>query len=354
MLAVFGVTLSRSIRCNFNRSVMRGLRQKRAAVVAKPGPSIKGEKRLDVVIVGSPNVGKSVLLNCMIDSKLAATSRKRHTTRSEILGVFNFENTQLAFYDTPGYVNEARALKSDLKAYSNIAADSMSRADVVLLVVDAARCRSLYYHDTFAELVKMGIENCKKELILVLNKVDLVEPKTELLDTTRILISLINGVRLDPKFQHLASLDTTTFMISAQNNDGVVDIKNYLLSLAEYKPWILGADEGVSDLSTNERVEQMILEKLLHHVHEEIPYIADIECTSIVNINMHHTRVKIDANIWVDSHRQQKILVGGSIIVQYQTYHSKKLMIYPFLLPHFFPLRQVSRDALWSRSASPQ
>jgi GTPase Era involved in 16S rRNA processing len=59
---------------------------------------------------------------------------------------------------------------------------------------------------------------------------------------------------------------------------------------------------------------------LLHHVHEEIPYIADIECTSIVNINMHHTRVKIDANIWVDSHRQQKILVGGSNIVQYQTY----------------------------------
>lgn len=314
MLAVFGMALSRSIRCDFNRAVTRGLRQKRATAVAgKPGPSTKGEKRLDVVIVGSPNVGKSVLLNCLIDSKLAATSRKRHTTRSEILGVFNFQNTQLAFYDTPGYVIGARALKSDLKAYSNIAADSMSKADVVLLVVDAARCRSIQYHDTFAELVKMGIENCKKELILVLNKVDLVEPKTELLDTTRILISLINGVRLDPKFQHLASLDTTTFMISAQNNDGVVDMKNYLLSLAECKPWILGADEGVSDLSTKERVEQMILEKLLHHVHEEIPYIADIECTSIVNINMHHTRVKIDTNIWVDSHRQQKILVGGLV-----------------------------------------
>ncbi|RYH22337.1 hypothetical protein EON65_19380 [archaeon] len=60
------------------------------------------EKRLDCVIMGTPNVGKSVLLNTLIKHKLAATSRKRHTTRGEILGAFNHRHTQLVFYDTPG------------------------------------------------------------------------------------------------------------------------------------------------------------------------------------------------------------------------------------------------------------
>src|SRR5687767_632033 len=61
-------------------------------------PVPKTQKRLDVVILGVPNVGKSVLLNAMLKTKLAATSRKRHTTRNEILGVFNHRNVQLAFY----------------------------------------------------------------------------------------------------------------------------------------------------------------------------------------------------------------------------------------------------------------
>ena len=60
------------------------------------------EKRLDIVILGHTNVGKSVLLNTLVNSKIAATSRKRNTTRMEILGVYNHRNVQLAFYDTPG------------------------------------------------------------------------------------------------------------------------------------------------------------------------------------------------------------------------------------------------------------
>ena len=63
-------------------------------------PVPRQTKRLDCVIIGEPNAGKSVLLNSILKERLAAATRKKHTTRLEILGVFNHRNVQLAFYDT--------------------------------------------------------------------------------------------------------------------------------------------------------------------------------------------------------------------------------------------------------------
>ena len=112
----------------------------------------KSTKRLDVVILGEPNVGKSVLLNCLIKTKLAATTRKRHTTRGEILGVFNHRNTQLAFYDTPGFVSKSEALRAEMKTLRDIAEDSAGKADVVMIVIDAARSGGSKNIHAFAEV----------------------------------------------------------------------------------------------------------------------------------------------------------------------------------------------------------
>ena len=122
------------------------------------------------------------------------------------------------------------------------------------------------------------------------------------------LVSLINGVKLGPEMQHLAQLDTTTFMISALKDDGVIDLKNYLLSIAVEKPWLIPKEEGVTDLTIEERVEQIVLEMMLDHTHNEIPYIADIQCKSLADLSS--TRVKIEVDIKVDSGGQQRIVVG--------------------------------------------
>jgi GTPase len=90
--------------------------------------------------MGSPNAGKSVLLNVLVEDKLAATSRKRHTTQREILGVVNHQETQLAFYDTPGYetpFSKSQYQRKYSVELSKIAVASTQKADVVLLVVDA-------------------------------------------------------------------------------------------------------------------------------------------------------------------------------------------------------------------------
>jgi GTPase Era involved in 16S rRNA processing len=202
----------------------------------------------------------------------------------QILGVFNHRNVQLAFYDTPGFVAESssQALRDDAKDLIKIARDSVSgKPDVVLLVVDSTSKLKDTYQDTFAEMAKMALDNTRMETILVLNKVDMVEPKQKLLTTTTELVSLINGVKYAPEDAHLAELDTTTFMISALKRDGTLDLKNYLISLAERKPWIIAEGDGITELTDRERVEQIVLEHLLDNAHEEIPYRSEVVCRGI-------------------------------------------------------------------------
>lgn len=215
-------------------------------------------------------------------------------------------NCQLAFYDTPGYTGLHQSQGS--KPLREVAIATAAKADVVLIVVDSATRLDDKAKDTFAEMVHLGLRHAKKEIILVLNKVDLVNPKIRLLERTYDLVSLINGIKLGPEKQHLARLDTTTFMISALHNDGVIDLKNYLISISDMKPWTLQKEAGCSLLSPEERVEQIILEKMLDHTHEEIPYIADITCRDIENLST--SRLKIEVDIQVDTSGQQRIVVG--------------------------------------------
>lgn len=271
-----------------------------------PVPS--AEKRLDIAIIGSPNAGKSVLLNQLIKTRVAAVSKKKHTTRSEILGVYNFRNIQLAFYDTPGFVRDQDSQRLDTKTLKSIVTSATAKADVVLLVVDSVAHISDRVKMVFTEMVKMALDSAKTEVILVLNKVDLVEPKAQLLDITFEYVSLINGVKLKPDEQNLACLDTTTFMVAALHNDGLIDIKNYLLSLAKRRPWAIARDRGVTALTLHQRVEEAVLQALLDHTHEEVPYVADIECEKIKALTQ--TRSLVEVTVMVDNGAQQKIIIG--------------------------------------------
>ena len=250
------------------------------------------------------------MLNRLVRTHLAACTQKSHTTRDTILGVSNYRNIQLAFHDTPGYVSLSNSLKSDTKILRKIAVDATLQSDVVLLIVDAARKLKPAVLDTFADMAKIASKESRIEMILVLNKVDLVEDKYELLDTVRSLVSLINGVTLGVEKAHLAKLDTTTFMISASANDGVADLKNYLLSIAPIRQWVVSKEKGTTDMTREERVEEIVLEKLMLHTHDEIPYIAGVNCKSITPLGTN--KLKIDVNIFLNSPAQQRIVVGSN------------------------------------------
>ena len=266
------------------------------------------EKSLDVVILGAPNVGKSVLLNSLVGTHVTAASRKRHTTRREILGVFNHRNVQLAFYDTPGFISSTSAATKQQSQLSEATVESAGDADVALIVVDAARRLHSKYDFEFAEMCKLAYAGARVEVILVLNKVDIVSPKEILLEVVEKYVSLMNGVRHGPEGAHLAKLDVTTFMISALKDDGVVDLKNYLLTLSKYRPWTLKKEKGATDQSDFELVKEIVYERFLENLHDEIPFVADIECTSIENLTTN--RLKIQVEIRVESSKQQRIVIG--------------------------------------------
>lgn len=253
-------------------------------------------------------MGKSALLNSLIQAHVAAATRKRHTTRREILGVFNHRSTQLAFYDTPGFISATATATKQHTELRDVTTGATKDTDVVLLVVDAARRLQDKFDFEFAEMCKLAYAGAKKEVILVLNKVDIVEPKYRLLDVVEKYVSLMNGVRHGPDGAHLAQLDVTTFMISALKDDGVVDLKNYLLSIADYRPWVLPKERGATNHTDKELVREIIYEKFLENVHDEIPFTADIECTSIKEMNA--DRLNITVDIKVDSARQQRIVIG--------------------------------------------
>jgi GTPase Era involved in 16S rRNA processing len=127
-------------------------------------PVVKIEKRLDIAIIGLPNVGKSVLLNTLVREKLAATSRKANTTRREILGVFNHRNTQLVFHDTPGFMGstpkkdkyaQKRSPEAEKTTATLNAVAEEGTADVVCIVVDSTQPFTSAYQDKFAQLVSM-------------------------------------------------------------------------------------------------------------------------------------------------------------------------------------------------------
>eukprot|EP00981_Chlorochromonas_danica_P004748 scaffold954_cov173-Ochromonas_danica.AAC.34 len=95
-------------------------------------------------------------------------------------------------------------------------------------------------------------------------------------------------------------------MISGLKNDGVLDLKNYLLRIAEVKPWIVKS--GHTTLTPEELVEEVLLESLLNYLHDEIPYIAELNCTSIKALD--GRRIQIDVDIVLNSGRQVRMVVG--------------------------------------------
>jgi len=123
-----------------------------------------------ISIVGSPNVGKSTLLNVLIGKKLSAVSKKPNTTRNRILGIKTLPNAQLIFLDTPG-IQRAKGQLGKAMVQSSISA--IGDADVNLLMIDVKA--------PFNKLDSYAISNLSKPAILLINKIDLIK-KSKILE----------------------------------------------------------------------------------------------------------------------------------------------------------------------------
>lgn len=235
-----------------------------------------------VSIVGRPNVGKSTLLNKLLNQKIAITSDKVGTTRNTIYGIYNDEDSQIVFVDTPG-INKATSKLGEVlnnKAYSSF--DN----DLVLFLVDIA---SGFGPNDNRILNRLKEDN--KDVILVLTKVDKIK-KDKLYDEIIKLKDLYNFLDIVP-ISSIKGINTTEL---------IEVIKKYLKDDVKYFD-----DDVITNVSEKFLVGEIIREKILILTKEEVPHA--VTCV-VENMEFKKDKCYINACIVVDRDNLKGIIIG--------------------------------------------
>lgn len=255
-----------------------------------------------VSIVGSPNVGKSTLLNRLVGQKISIVSPKAQTTRNRVTGVLTRSGYQIIFLDTPGIA----APKNRLGEYMlKIASESMNEVEAIVFVVDALA--GIRGRD---ESLIQRLKTAKAPVIAVINKVDAVS-----MYTVETLQERLNG----------ESIFANVLKISAENGQGVAELEAALvLHLVEGPQYF--PEDMVTDLPERMICAELIREKALLCLHEEIPHGIGVE---IEKISMREDGQMTDvfAAIYCEREGHKGILIGkgGSMLKRIGTLARKDI-----------------------------
>jgi GTP-binding protein Era len=237
-----------------------------------------------VAILGQPNVGKSTLLNNLLNFKVSAVTRKPQTTRHQIKGILNGEDHQIIFLDTPGLLEPKYKLQD---AMLKAAYRALNEADLVLFMITAARkpdARDVAFLKKFDKL--------KHPCFLIINKMDRVK-KDEVLP-------LMDYYRSFPIIKAIIP-------ISALKRDGLDLLKQEIIqALPEGQP--LYAADQISDHPEKFMVAELIREKIFQRYGEEIPYSTTVVIEEFKERG--NRKDFINAVIYVEQPSQKGILIG--------------------------------------------
>ena len=243
-----------------------------------------------VSLVGRPNVGKSTLLNTLLGMKLAITSNVSGTTRNVIQGIYNDEDSQIVFVDTPGIHKPSNKLGNLLnkKAYNNT-----EGVDLILFLVDISK--------GFGKGDKFVLEKIKQNnipAIILLNKIDLIKDKTILLKSIEEIKDLYDFKEIIP----ISSIKNTNI------NDLIKSIKKYLPDSER-----IYSEEELTNVTTRFIMAEFVREQVLQNTHDEIPH--TVTCYT-ENYEEDEKIVHIQVLIVVDRDNIKKIIIGkgGSML----------------------------------------
>jgi GTP-binding protein Era len=237
-----------------------------------------------VAIVGRPNVGKSTLLNHLLGQKISITSRKPQTTRHQVLGIKTEDNHQIIFVDTPGLHKDAGKA---INRYMNRAASAAIRdVDLVVFVVD----RTAWTEED--SIVLEQIEQSGLPTMLVVNKIDLLADKTELL----------------PHLQSLAARAefSAILPVSALRQHNVDALEEQILTLLPESGHFFPEDQ-ITDRSQRFLAAEIVREKIMRQLGDELPYSIAVE---IEEFAQEGQMLHISAVIFVERTGQKRILIG--------------------------------------------
>lgn len=244
-----------------------------------------------MALIGRPNVGKSTLMNRLIGQKIAITSNKPQTTRNRIQTVYTDERGQIIFLDTPG-IHKA---KNKLGEYMvNVAEKTLADVDVVLWLVEPST-----FIGAGEKHIITRLKNCKKPVILVINKVDTVEKEA--------VLKYIDAYRREMDFAEV-------FPVSALKGINTDDLTDAIFKYLPFGPMYYDEDT-VTDQPMRQIVAELIREKALRCLSEEVPH--------GIAVTIEQMREREDGSMWDieativcerDSHKGIIIGKGGAML----------------------------------------
>jgi len=237
-----------------------------------------------VALLGRPNVGKSTLLNALIGQKISIVSPKPQTTRHRILGILTRPQAQLVFLDTPGlHPGRQRQLN---RAMNRTALAALAEADVIVLVTDARG---------FGDEDQVALDHAvaaRRPVVLALNKVDALRPRSRLLPALEALAQRHSFAALVP--------------VSATRGENLDRLLAEIEKLLPEGPAAFPEDQ-VTDRSERFLAAEIVRERLMHALHDELPYGVSVE---IERWQESDGRIGINAVIWVEREAQRRIVIG--------------------------------------------
>ena len=272
---------------------------------------IKNSRCGYIAIVGRPNVGKSTLLNHLLNKKISITSRKPQTTRHRILGIKTINEDQYIYVDTPGlHPSEKKALN---RYMNRVVRQVLPDVDVIVFMVDARVWRE---QDSW---VLEHLQSISKPVILVINKVDRLKDRQQLLPYLEKVEKLFNFVEIVP--------------ISAKN---CLQISELEAAIAKYLPknphFFL--ESQITDRPDQFIMAERIREKLMRLLGEEIPYALTV---TIDALSVEENIIRVAAIIWVEKMSQKGIVIGkqGNLLkrvgqearLELERYFDKKIFL---------------------------
>lgn len=235
-----------------------------------------------VNIVGSPNVGKSTLMNRLVGEKLSIVTSKAQTTRHRIHGIVNGDDYQIVFSDTPGVVNASYKLH---EAMMNYVESSFKDADILLFITDIYESE-MNHKETLERIQKLNIP-----ILLLVNKVDLG-------DQNQAAARLEYWKQKVPKAEILP--------VSALHGFNHEIVWDRIMELLPESPPYFDKEE-LSDRPMRFFVSEMIREKIFLFCEKEVPYSCQVEIEEYLE---EPDIIKIRGNIIVERDSQKGIIIG--------------------------------------------
>ncbi|KAG0274770.1 Era Like 12S Mitochondrial RRNA Chaperone 1 [Linnemannia exigua] len=252
-----------------------------------------------IALIGSPNVGKSTIVNDLVKSTVSIVSVRPHTTRERIKAVLTQDNKQIVFYDTPGVVPEKNVSRLNRELVT-ASWKAIEDADHLLVVMD---CNKLLEHSLITEAyIFERLAKLEKPIpaTLVINKIDLVKGRDEKLQE---FVTKYN--------EQYPNFVKTIYTSAQQTKVGIQELRSHLLSLTKPGEWLYPANQK-SDQSDLNRVEDLIRSEL--YALLKIPY--HIKQVNVGWTELEDNVLRIDQNLIVDRPGLKKIIVGtdGAVI----------------------------------------